>query len=84
MYMWYTWKGLDTDLIIFSQIVQLVEDSYPSPRPCLKLKLTSTTSSADKKVQILKITVHAPCAIHWFVEYCFRFLSIISTYSVYA
>lgn len=36
------------------QIVQLVEDSYPSPKPCLKLKLTSTTSSNEKKVQSLK------------------------------
>ena len=39
------------DINFSHQIIQLVEDSYPSPRPCLKLRLTSTTSSTDKKVK---------------------------------
>lgn len=40
-------------LVVVYQIIQLMEDSYPAPRPCLKVKLTSATTNSDKKVQYI-------------------------------
>ena len=44
------------------QVIQLLEDSYPSPRPCLKLKLNSATSNCGKKVHVVTKT-HSECVI---------------------